>query len=104
MFAIVHRTHARGQQLEKKDMDGPHPGRVHMYSHFKPELRRQVSVMELAASGNPGQPDYKVGLPQLLDPTLLTFDSQRGLVVTGFEEIDGARFYQGWWVQWLPTK
>ena len=40
-----------------------------MYSHFKPELRRQVSVMELAASGNPGQPDYKVGLPQLLDPT-----------------------------------
>lgn len=104
MFAIVHRTHARGQQLDKKAMDGPYPGGVHMYSHFKAELRRQVTVMELASSGNPGQHDYQVGLPQLLDPTLLKFDSERGLIVTGFEEIEGARFYQGWWVQWLPTK
>lgn len=104
MFAIVHRTHARGQQLDKKGIDGPYPGRVHMYSHFRPDLRRQVQVMELASSGNPGQPDYKVGLPQLQDPTLLTFDSERGLAITGFEEIDGARFCQGWWVQWLPTK
>jgi hypothetical protein len=24
----------------------------------------------------------------------------RGMMVCGFEEIDGQRFYQGWWITW----
>ncbi|EFV84168.1 hypothetical protein HMPREF0005_02910 [Achromobacter xylosoxidans C54] len=39
-------------------------------------------------------------IPDLLDPVLLTFGSDRGMMVCGFEEIAGVRYYQGWWMQW----
>lgn len=40
-------------------------------------------------------------IPDLLDPVLLTFGSDRGMMVCGFEEIAGVRYYQGWWMQWV---
>jgi len=32
---------------------------------------------------------------------VLAFYSDRGMMVCGFEEIDGRRYYQGWWMQWI---
>lgn len=40
-------------------------------------------------------------IPDLLELEQLTFFSNRGMMVCGFEEIDGARYYRGWWMQWL---
>lgn len=45
-------------------------------------------------------PLKKGAIPDLLQPELLTFSSDRGLMVCGFEEIDGRGYYQGWWMQW----
>jgi hypothetical protein len=101
MHCIVQRTHRQGQPLELGRMDGPYSGRVHMYSQYRADLRRQVVIMELAGEGNPGQPNYRQAIPQLLDPAMLTFNSEKGMVITGFEELSGARYYQGWWLQWF---
>ncbi|WAI82283.1 MULTISPECIES: hypothetical protein [Achromobacter] len=42
-------------------------------------------------------------IPDLLNPQLLTFSSDRSMMVVGFEEIDGRRYYQGWRMQWLAA-
>ncbi|WP_116793118.1 SOS response-associated peptidase family protein [Achromobacter dolens] len=42
-------------------------------------------------------------IPDLLEPQLLTFASDRGMMVVGFEEIAGVRYYQGWWMQWVAV-
>lgn len=41
------------------------------------------------------------GAPYLFEPQLLTFNSERGMMVVGFEEIAGCGYYQGWWMQWM---
>lgn len=38
-------------------------------------------------------------IPPLWEPHLLTFGGQ-GMIVVGFEEIDGSHYYQGWYVRW----
>jgi hypothetical protein len=38
-----------------------------------------------------------------LEPELLTFVSDRGMMVCGFEEIDGCLYYQGWWMPWIAN-
>ncbi len=31
---------------------------------------------------------------------MMAFNSDRGMMAVGFEEINGQRYYQGWWFQW----
>jgi hypothetical protein len=38
-------------------------------------------------------------LPDLHDVELIAF-GERAMMLNGFEEVDGSRYYQGWWVRW----
>ncbi|ANN74683.1 hypothetical protein BAU08_09630 [Bordetella bronchialis] len=70
-----------------------------MQSMLHPAMKRTVAVLtmfDLAHFGAVQTPR----IPDLMEPKLLTFCSDRGMMVCGFEEIDGQRFYQGWWIQW----
>lgn len=42
-------------------------------------------------------------IPNLWQPELVTFMSDRAMMVAGFEEIEGQRYYQGWWIRWVDT-
>lgn len=62
-------------------------------------LRRHITVMTMDGLAKFGAA-AKSPIPDLLEPELLTFTSERGMMVCGFEETDGRRYYQGWWMQW----
>lgn len=95
----VQRTHYRGELRRDNDPGQIVVGTVRMYSIMHEKLKRYVSVMTMRPlHGYDTGP--KVTIPDLLEPTLLTFGSERGMMVSGFEEIDGQRYYQGWWMQW----
>jgi hypothetical protein len=56
-------------------------------------VNRLVIVRPDASELNP--------IPPLCDPQLLAMSSDQGMILAGFEEIDGRRFYQGWYIRWL---
>jgi hypothetical protein len=95
----VIRTHRRGEPLRDRDLTNAIKGTVRMQSIHHPALKRMVSMLTMCDRAHFGavrQPK----IPDLLEPKLLTFGSDRGMMVCGFEEIDGQRFYQGWWITW----
>ncbi|WP_313619589.1 hypothetical protein [Achromobacter sp.] len=100
MRCTVVRTHYLGQQRRDNDPAPPVTGTVRMYSIMRDDMRRYISVMTLDTLAKFGAPQ-KSPIPDLLEPELLTFGSDRGMMVCGFEEIDGRRYYQGWWMQWV---
>ncbi|RIJ05097.1 hypothetical protein DXK93_05115 [Achromobacter sp. K91] len=71
-----------------------------MFSVMHPGLRRQVQIMTMKPLHGYA-PAPPVCIPDLIEPQLLTFSSDRGMMVVGFEELDGHRYYQGWWMQWI---
>lgn len=42
----------------------------------------------------------KPPFPDLMDVELMTFSSNRAMMIRGFEEIEGSRYYQGWYIVW----
>lgn len=96
----VLRTHHLGERRRDNDPGQPVVGTVHMYSILHKGLNRQVAVMSMDRLLKFGARE-KASIPDLLEPQLLTFASDRGMMVTGFEEIAGIRYYQGWWMQWI---
>lgn len=99
MLCSVVRTHYLGQKRRDNDPAPAVTGTVRMYSITRDDLRRQVRVMTMDSLAKFGA-TARGPIPDLLDPELLTFCSDRGMMVCGFEEIDGRRYYQGWWMQW----
>jgi hypothetical protein len=99
LHCLVLRTHRFGQCLRDVDYGEPMEGVVSMYSTYHQLLRRHVQVMTLDSQGQFGALQ-KSAIPDLLEPQLLTFGSNRGMMVSGMEEISGHRYYQGWWIQW----
>ncbi|CUJ03663.1 Uncharacterised protein [Achromobacter xylosoxidans] len=71
-----------------------------MYSMPHDGLNRYVPRLTMESVAKFGARIPSV-IPDLLDPVLLTFGSDRGMMVCGFEEIAGIRYYQGWWMQWV---
>ncbi|VFR81352.1 hypothetical protein RAN3_2563 [plant metagenome] len=56
-----------------------------------------LTVERLNAGGhNPNPP-----IPDLQDPVLMTLHTSRAMLFRGWEEIDGQRYYQVWWIQWV---
>lgn len=100
MQCSVVRTHHLGEKLRDNDPAPAVQGKVRMYSITREDMRRQVRVMTMDSLAKFGATE-KSPIPDLLDPELLTFCSDRGMMVCGFEEIDGRRYYQGWWMQWV---
>lgn len=96
----VTRTHRRGVALRDRDFDPPVDGDAALFSAMHPELKRMVQIMTLRTAGWEG-PSYRPPIPDLLQPELITFASDRAMMIAGFEEIDGQRFYQGWYVRFL---
>jgi len=100
MLCSVVRTHYLGQKRRDNDPAPAVTGTVRMYSITREDMRRQVRVMTMDGLAKFGATE-KGPIPDLIEPELLTFCSDRGMMVCGFEEIDGRRYYQGWWMQWI---
>lgn len=100
MLCSVARTHHLGQKRRDNDPAPTVTGTVHMYSITREDLRRQVRVMTMDGLAKFGA-TAKGSILDLLEPELLTFCSNRGMMVCGFEEIGGRRYYQGCWMQWI---
>ncbi|MNX96421.1 hypothetical protein D3C86_1287350 [compost metagenome] len=100
MQCTVARTHYLGQKCRDHDPAPAVVGTVRMYSIRREDMRREIQVMTLDSLAKFGRTE-KSPIPDLLEPELLTFGSDRGMMVCGFEEVDGRRYYQGWWLQWL---
>ena len=96
----VLRTHYLGERRRDNDPGQPVVGTVLMYSTHHKNLNREVTVMTMDRLLKFGARE-KASIPDLIDPQLLTFSSDRGMMVVGFEEIAGVRYYQGWWMQWI---
>lgn len=99
----VLRTHHLGERRRDNDPGQAVVGTVHMYSVLHKGLNRQVAVMSMDRLLKFGARE-KASIPDLLEPQLLTFASDRGMMVAGFEEIAGTRYYQGWWMQWISEQ
>ncbi len=96
----VLRTHHLGERRRDNDPGQPVVGVVRMYSMLHTGLNRHVPRMTMEALAKFGA-TVPSAIPDLLEPQLLTFGSDRGMMVVGFEEIAGCRYYQGWWMQWV---
>lgn len=96
----VQRTHHRGERRRDNDPGQIVTATVHMFSVYHEELKREVTIMSMMPTHRYEAPP-STEFPNLLEPQLLTFSSDRGMMVVGFEEIDGRRYYQGWWMQWV---
>lgn len=96
----ITRTHERGRKRSDWDAD-PIPGPVTFGVTYIPELNRHIECLRVERGhykdGRP-RPD---ALPPLLEPQIRTFMSDRAMMVSGFEQIDGCRYYQGWFIQWV---
>lgn len=92
----VTRTHRLGQPLDKRDWPAPIPGPVYFQSANSPTLNRQVNQLIVHRT----EADQLHPIPPLCDPRILTMSSNHGMIVSGFEEIDGRRYYQGWYIRW----
>jgi len=97
---IVHRSHRFGRPLREEDWPTI-PGPVSMYSLYREDMRRYVRCFRVVRTQHGER--LPPPIPDLMDVELLTFTTDRALMVRGFEEIDGARYYQGWYITWkLP--
>ncbi|CAB3712618.1 hypothetical protein [Achromobacter marplatensis] len=99
MLCTVTRTHYLGEKRREIDPAPSITGVVRIYSIMREDLKRYIRVMTMDGLQKFGA-TQKGEIPDLLQPELLTFASDRGMMVCGFEEIDGRRYYQGWWMQW----
>lgn len=95
MKVTVIRTHRFGQLLPERDWEQPIPGPVQMVWMPHPELRRAAPRLSVVRRGYYGK-DEASPIPDLYDPEMLAFASDRVLAVKGFEEIEGCRYYQAW--------
>jgi len=95
MKVTVVRTHRLGQLLPEREWGPPVSGPVQLYWMPHPELKRGTPRLTVIRRGYFGA-DQGSPIPDLYDPEMLAFMSDRVLSVKGFEEIEGHRYYQTW--------
>lgn len=95
----ITRTHRRGQPLRDRDFDPPVPGPVSMASVMDEGLKRMADRLTIDRMTRDGGA-VPSPIPDLYEPQLVTFGTEGGLVVKGFEIIDGRRYYQSWYIRW----
>jgi len=100
LTCTVQRTHESGRPKQRGILGPGTKGTVSMYSITHAEMKRSVRIMQLIAAGQESAPGAQPLIPCLMDPEILTFSSARGMMIVGFEEIGGHRFYQGWLLHW----
>ncbi|MDQ2140559.1 hypothetical protein RBI13_06655 [Alcaligenaceae bacterium A4P071] len=100
LICTVFRTHESGKPKQRGILGPGTNGTISMHSTLNNEMKRYVSCMELREHGRESVPGERPLIPSLHDMKVLTFHSHRGMMVVGFEEINGHRFYQGWLLHW----
>jgi len=95
---IVRRTHRYGRPLREEDWVTV-PGPINMFSIYREDMRRYVQCFQVVRTQQGAR--LPPPIPDLMDVELLGFTSERALLVRGFEEIERARFYQGWYITWI---
>lgn len=71
-----------------------------MITIFKEDQRRWVECLQVQRQEEHGGKHLASPFPDLVDVKLVAFGTVRGMMVAGFEEIDGARYYQSWYIAW----
>ncbi|MGE4341438.1 MAG: hypothetical protein AB7E55_36650 [Pigmentiphaga sp.] len=99
----VTRTHERGRKLDLRRAE-PIPGPVTFDTIALAELNRQVACLRILRGEFHDGRERPDALPPLCEPQLLTFSSDFGMMFSGFEQIDGQRYYQGWYIQWVDDR
>jgi hypothetical protein len=102
MFTVIQRTHKAGRQIDAAKLESPMAGTIMRKSKYDAQARRLQVFMEFEPLRDPSKVLYQERPANLLDPQILSFDSEKGMMMTGFEVINGGRHYQGWWIRWYP--
>lgn len=99
MKASVIRTHRNGMKPQDRDRDPPVLGEIMLHSQRHPQLNRTVSYLKMKEMAHGGI-FHPPKIPDLQDPQLLTLATGVGaMMIAGFEEINGRRYYQGWYIR-----
>lgn len=94
----VTRTHDRGRKLHRKEWQEL-VCTVSIDRWFHPELNRDVPALKAERRRRNG--GWATAMPLLCDPRLIAMRTTHGMSFVGFEEIDGQRYYQGWYIRWI---
>lgn len=94
----VSRTHLHGRPLNPAEWTCV-PGPVTMYTLYRESQKRWVNCLRIVRQKAGGASDASP-YPDLCDVELLAFSTHQAMMVAGFEEIVGARYYQGWYIVW----
>ncbi|MDM9561399.1 hypothetical protein [Bordetella petrii] len=74
-----------------------------MYSLYRQDMRGYVRVRYFGVMRTQHGERLQPPIADLMDVELLTLTTDWALMMRGFEDIDGARYYQGWYITWkLP--
>jgi len=98
MQVTVILTHHRGApvNVHQLEQQPAYSGQLNVFLASIEGLRRASRVAALRPLE---QTTSEALLPDLHDIELLAF-GERAMMLAGFEEVGGRRFYQGWWVHW----
>ena len=91
-------THHDGRRCTERELGATVPLVGALSVHLTPDagLKRAVRFAVLQEIGSGGKTQDL--LPPLRNPELLTLTND-GMMLAGFEEVDGRRLYQGWWIR-----
>lgn len=96
------RTHHRGQKCNLREVE-PLKGPITYGTLYSTDLNRHVDCMRLKRGHYRDGRERPDAAPPLFEPRILTFDTEVGMMLTGFEQIDGTRYYQGWYIRWADS-
>jgi|SRR5690606_5427744 len=99
MNVTITRTHRLGQPLHPADRITV-PGPIIMETVYSQTMRRYVEQLVVWRSTHGGATPAPSPIPALNDPHILTLATEYGgMMLSGFEEIEGRRYYQGWYIR-----
>lgn len=100
MFTVIQCTRRAGKPVDPAMLEQPMAGTIVRKARYDAHARRQQVFMEFSPLPDPSKVLFQEKPGESLDPVSLACDSARGMMMTGFEVINGGRHYQGWWIRW----
>jgi hypothetical protein len=94
----VCRTHRLGRPLPQGEWEFV-PGPVNMFTIYREIQRRWVRCLQVIRPAGGGK-HQESPFPDLFDVEIVSLSTDRAMMAVGYEEINGARYYQGWYVVW----
>ncbi len=102
MRARILRTHHEGRKLSDRQLGSGHAvdGHIRLSLVSHGGLNRAVKVAQV--SGTDAGGNGADLFPPLFDVEILTLGNET-MMLGGFEEIDGRKMYQGWWIRFVVS-